>query len=593
MDLKKFFSELKRREVYKVAIAYGITAWVIAQISGLVSNSFEFPSWVMRMTITILVAGFPIALILSWIFEVSSKGIVKTAPLESDGSDEHKLMDTRLVIGILVLIGILMTGGWWTWQKFGFDKSPPIRNLVVLPFDNYTGSDEYDYFVAGMHSSLIQDIGKIGELKVKSKTTANSYKETDLSVPEIASELGIDAAVEGSITCMGEDSVCVQIRLIRAFPEEKQLWVQDYLVEKSQILNFYNKVTKTISKEINIVLTPQEESLLAEARTVDPEAYDAYLMGQFYWEKLDKESMEKALEYFELATEIDPEWADPYAGLANAWGVFSFFGYLPKSVTLPKKYKYMNKALELDPNSAQAHYVKAINAVWTEWDWEKGEKEFLRSIELNPNHALYRLYYAHLLMIQNRSDEAIQQANIGLELDPLKPLVLSLYGVVMKNEGDIESAILYFEKALSIDPNFGFAGGNLSDTNMRAAYKNRDYIKWIESWNKKVEKFGHWNEEGRAAVLKAFNEGGHIAAIEEMFKMNEKYGKKCWMSESLKAERYLKLEKYDEAMECLEKDYEMQNNAYIAIKPYYNQFKDYPRYIEILRKMKLPIGDKQ
>ena len=117
MDLKKFFSELKRREVYKVAIAYGITAWLIAQISGLVSTSFDFPSWVMRMIITILIVGFPIALILSWVFEFSSKGIRKTTPIASNATDENKTMETKLVIGILVLIGLLMVGGWWTWQK--------------------------------------------------------------------------------------------------------------------------------------------------------------------------------------------------------------------------------------------------------------------------------------------------------------------------------------------------------------------------------------------------------------------------------------------------------------------------------------------
>ncbi|MEN8125062.1 MAG: hypothetical protein ABFR32_08010 [Bacteroidota bacterium] len=594
MDLKKFFSELKRREVYKVAIAYGITAWLIAQIAGLVSMSFEFPSWVMKMIITILIIGFPIALILSWIFEFSSKGIKKTTLVASDSSDEKKPLETRLVIGILILIGILLIGGWWTWQEFGFDKDPPIRSLVVLPFDNHTGNDEYEYFVAGIHSSLIQDIGKISEVLVKSKTTANSFKETALSVPQIATELGIDAAVEGSITCMGEDSVCVQIRLIKAKGEEKQLWAQDYRVAKSQILNFYNNVTKKISKEINVVLTPQEEELLAVSRTVDKDAYDAYLKGQFYWGKLDKQSVENAMKYFELAIEIDPEWADPYAGLANAWGLLSFFGYLPKSVTLPKVYKYLNKALELDPNSAQAHYGNAIISVWTEWDWEKGEKEFLRSIEINPNHALCRLYYAHLLMILRRSDEALQQANIGLELDPLKPLVLGLYGVVMtESEGDNQTAIRYFEKALSIDSTFGFAKHNLFDTYMKDAYANGDYEKWIEYWEKKVRR---WNEEGKTAVLKAFDEKGHIAAIEEMFKMNEKYGNDCYMSGEIKAERYLKLGEYEKAMDYLEKDYEIRASImpYITTRTgYYVQLNDNPRFIELLQKMKLPLDDKQ
>ncbi len=305
--------------------------------------------------------------------------------------------------------------------------------------------------------------------------------------------------------------------------------------------------------------------------------------------------MKKALEYFELAIEIDPEWAAPYAGLANAWSLFgTLLRVLPKSITLPKTYKYLNKALELDPNSAQAHYVKALNAVWTEFDWEKGEKEFLRSLELNPNNALCHIYYAHLLMILRRSDEAVHQANLALELDPLRPLVLGLYGVVMRNEGDIQSATLHFEKALSIDPNFGFAKGGLVNFHMHAAYKNGDYEKWIELWEKKTKAYGHWNDEGRAAVIKAFHEKGHIAAIEEMFKMNEKYGTDCWMSGGIKAERYLKLGEYDKAMDCLEKDYEMRDMyiSYIATnKRLYDQLKDNPRYIALLKKMNLPLGN--
>ncbi|MCD6596998.1 MAG: hypothetical protein J7L04_04890 [Bacteroidales bacterium] len=302
--------------------------------------------------------------------------------------------------------------------------------------------------------------------------------------------------------------------------------------------------------------------------------------------------MKKALEYFELAIEIDPEWAAPYAGLANAWSLFgTLLRVLPKSITLPKTYKYLNKALELDPNSAQAHYVKALNAVWTEFDWEKGEKEFLRSLELNPNNALCHIYYAHLLMILRRPDEAIIQANLALELDPLKPIILTLYGGWLDDDNN-QSRILRLEKALSFDPNFRLANIQLINISMYAAYDNGDYEKWIESWGKKVQ--GHWDDEGRAAVLNAFYEKGHIAAIEEMFKMNEKYGNDCLMTASLKAERYIKLGKYDKAMDCLEKNYEMRDMSitYIATnKRIYDQLKDNPRYIELLRKMKLPLGD--
>ena len=470
-----------------------------------------------------------------------------------------------------------------------------IQSLVVLPFDNYTGDENSDYYVSGMHAALIGDIGKIGALRVPGKATSKSFADSEKSIPDIAAELRVDAVIEGTVSCIAGDSVCIQIQLVSAYPEEQQIWVQDYYEEKSKILNLYKQITKQISEEINIVLTPQVESFLAERKTVDPEAYDAFLKGQYNWEKLDQKSMQKALEYFELAIEKDPDWADPYAGLANSWAMFgTFFRALPKSETQPKFYKYLNKALELNPNSAHVQYVKAINAVWAEFDWEKGEAAFLKSLELNPNNALCRMYYAHLLMILSRSDEALIQANLALELDPLKPLILGLYGVVMRDAGDEQSATKHFEKALSINPNFNFASGNLADMKMKAAYQRADYEKWIEFWNEKTGKFGHWNDEGRTSVLNAFYEKGHIAAIEEMFKMNEKYGNKCYMSGGIKAERNLKLKKYDKVMDYLEEEYEKRDMsmAYIATKTYlYYQLKDNPRYIELLQKMKLPMID--
>ena len=595
--ISQFWNELKRRSVLRSLAIYAGSAFVILEAATIIFPRWGLPDWSIDLVLYLIILGAVITLVVAWIFDITPEGVQKTKPADEIGdsnkSKESNAWKVATYISLLVIVAFII------FNVVPFNKharAGTFESLVILPFYNFTGSDDFEYLVSGIHSSLITDMGQLDGLRVRGKTTANSFKDTDMSLTEIASELNVDAVVEGSISCVDEDSVCVQIQLISVLEEEQQLWVQDYRVAKSQFLSFYNNVTKQISEEINIVLTPREENFLAEARSVDPEAYDAYLMGQFYWEKLDKEFMEKALDYFELAIELEPDWADPYAGLANAWGMLGELFFFPKSVTLPKKYKYLNKALELDPNSAQAHYVKATNAVWTEWDWEKGEIAFLKSLELNPNNALCRLSYADLLMILRRSDEAVQQANLGLELDPLRPLVLILFGVVMSNEGNIQSAILHFEKALSIDPNSGFAKSALADFHMYAAYENGDYEKWIESWEKKVKGFGHWNDEGTATVIKVFHEKGHIAAIEEMFKMNEKYGNDCWMSGGIKAERYLKLREYDKAMDCLEKDYEMgdMSIAYIAtVENLYDQLKDNPRFIELLKKMNLPLPNSE
>ncbi|MFC2123477.1 adenylate/guanylate cyclase domain-containing protein [Bacteroidota bacterium] len=484
----------------------------------------------------------------------------------------------------IVLLLLLLSIGWWIRKEYFIDQST-MSSLLVLPPDNYTSSDTLDYFIAGMHNSLIGAIGKIKSLRVPSKTTANAYKDVEKSIPEIASEVNVRYIIELSILCLG-DSICLQVKLVSAHPEEKQLWVHDYKVEASQILNLYNNIAREIFDEINITLTPLEKTLLAETRSIDPKAYAAYLKGQYYWEQLHPDSLLKGMDYFHIAIEKEPEWAPPYAGLGSTWFLRGFLEYIPWIKALPKLYQYLHKALELDPEDAYSHYVVAMTAVWAEWEWEKAEKEFLKALELNPNDALCRMYYAHLLMILRRIEEAVDQANIALELDPMEPIILFLNGIVMRGAGDYQSAITRFEKALSINPNFGPAKGNLFDT----YYDNGDYEKWIEYWNKKVH--GLWNDEGRAAVLYAFHEKGHIAAIEEMFKMNEKYGNDCFMADEIKAERYLKLNNYEKVLDHYEKLYEISYSSmpYLTTNLYkHDQLKEYPRYIELLKKMNLPV----
>ncbi len=470
-----------------------------------------------------------------------------------------------------------------------------IRSIAVMPFSNYTGDEGKAYMASGLQDALISELGQLGTLRVISKTSTHQYANMEKTINEISQELNVDGVLETSLISLGE-IIRMQLKLYCAHPVEQMVWSKEYDSDMSDILNLYNRVISNIADEIQLSLTPELELELGLGRQrIDPEAYDAYLEGQYYWEKLDQESMQKALEYFQQATEIEPEWADPYAGLANAWSMFgTIFRTLPKSVTLPKTYEYLNKALDLDQNSAQAHYVKALTAVWAEFDWEQGEKEFLKSLELNPNDALCRIYYSHLLSILRRYDEAETQANLALQLDPFKPLVLYLHGMIMSFNGDYKTANQDWEKAISIDPNFSMPAGSIIVYHMNNAFESGNYEKWIELWADKVGPNGHWKEEGIEAVLNAFHEGGHIASIKEMFRMNAKYGNECFMTSGLKAKRYIVLQEYDKAIDCLEKDFEIRDMAitYITTNAFVdNQLKDKPRYIELLKKLNLPLND--
>ena len=229
---------------------------------------------------------------------------------------------------------------------------------------------------------------------------------------------------------------------------------------------------------MKIKLTADEELALAESRVIDTAAYEAYINGLLYLDAFDRKAIQKASEYFNLATRLDPDWADPYARLAEVEAYRYQMRVITRSDAMPKMYENLNRALELDPNSAIAHHAKAIIAVWTEWNWKKGEEAFKKSLELNPSNAMGHVFYGHLLNILNRRDEALVQADLALKLDPYYPRVRILCAYTAGN--DPHSVIPYLEKILSIEPTHQLTKIKLAD-----AYKRiGDYEKWFEYWKK-------------------------------------------------------------------------------------------------------------
>jgi TolB-like protein len=465
-----------------------------------------------------------------------------------------------------------------------------IESLAILPFDNFTGDDQLNWVAAGMHSSLIGDMGKVSGLRVLGKTTSNAYKETNLTAADIAKKHNVDALVEPTLTCYG-DIVCIQVRAIKTFPEEKQLWVKDYMVDKSQILNLWNRITREISDELKVNLTQQEETLFAESRIVDPEAYDAYLKGIYYLDQISPQSLPAAIESFKKAIEIEPEWAAPYGGLSTVGSALKQMGYGSYSENIHMIYENLTRALELDPNSIESLSRKAQTAAWTEFDWEKAEREYLKALEVNPSHVRSHSLYAHVLTILRRTDEALYHAKISVELDPENPFTLGLYVMVLVYNGKCQEALYYLEKGLSIDPDHYFLDGRL----MEIYECLGDYEKAFESW--KEGKYPLWEEYGVAELFeKVFQERGWIAVMEEAIRVNEEvWGKDGHLIPIIQASKYFTVGKYDKVMDYYEMVYENNNHdpnlPYISAKSTYDKMKGNQRYLALLKKMNLPVSE--
>jgi TolB-like protein len=460
-----------------------------------------------------------------------------------------------------------------------------IQSLVILPFDNFTGDEKLDYFVSGMHSSLIADIGKIGSLRVISTTTSDVYKNAHKSLPEIASELDVDAVVEAQVMCLG-DSICLQVRVVRAGRKEKQLWVGDYKEDRRKILNLYNRITKQIADEVMIKLSPEEERLLSKSRTVDRQVYDAYLNSKFYWDDFSRESLNKALKFLNNAIEKDPGWAPLYDGLANVWMGIQQAGFESPSVTSQKVYENLKKALELDPDLSDSHFISGMMAYLIEWNWEKGEKELLKALAINPNDVFSRIDYAQLLSILQKPDEALKQGQLAIKLDPSNLLIQSLYSALLTSLGDCKGGLTYAEKAVAADPK-NYLGNSVLES---AAFQCKDYETTLKAGKYCLPI--NIEENAFKEIERIYHDQGFAAAYKEITSQMESFASNNPVSPMDMAVRYIFADLPDKAMDWLEKGYEIHdpNMPYITTHCYnLDPLFSNPRFLAIVKKMNLPL----
>jgi len=335
-----------------------------------------------------------------------------------------------------------------------------ICSLAVLPLVNLGGSDD-DYFADGMTEALIANLAQIGALRVISRTSVMRYKGTDKSAPQIARELEVDGLVEGS-TLRAGNRVRITAELIHA-PTDTHLWAKIYERDFNNVLKLQRKVAQAIADEIQIRLTPKERQRLTGGRPINPEAYEAYLKGRYYWNKRTGPDIRRAIQYFEQAVAIDPNYAAAYAGLSDAYHVlWVYTGVAPTEVYLKAKTSAL-KALEIDSSLAEARTSLAAIKADDDWDFAGAESEFRRAIVLNPNYPTAHQWFAQYLAYVGRFDEAIAEAQKAQKLDPLSPIIHTVSGDTYLRARQYDRAIVELQKAIEIDPNFSLAHSKLRD----------------------------------------------------------------------------------------------------------------------------------
>ncbi len=355
-----------------------------------------------------------------------------------------------LVALLAALLG-LNVGGWRDWLLTRVNP-PHIESLVVLPLENVSGDPAQDYLADGMTDALITDLAQIKKLRVISRTSAKRYKGTNKSLPEIAQELSVDGVVEGTVMRSG-NRVRISAQLIHA-PTDRHLWAASYERDLGDILLMQADVARAIATEIRVELTPQEQTRLANAPPVNPEAYEAYLQGRYYMTKRTPGGYTKAIEYFQQAIRKDPGYAAAYAALADSYSLqgASLAATEPPKEAAEKAKAAARKALELDDTSAEAHAALGRILHFHDWDWGGAEKEFQRALELNPGYSVAYHWYSLFLHDLGRMDEAQAMIRRARQLDPVNPNIRRVDGMYLGETGQYDRAIEELQAAIELDP---------------------------------------------------------------------------------------------------------------------------------------------
>jgi TolB-like protein len=519
-------------------------------------------------------------------------GILKVKKGNRSNIAARKNKWKRVIVPVAILTVILLivflTAPQLLKQRVSLSARPMNKSIAVLPFENLSGDTEQEYFTEGMMDEILDRLFKIGDLKVISRTSSMHYKNTDLSLKEIARELGVSAILEGSVRKAG-NMVRITVQLIDA-GTDTHLWSEVYdgdLSDLSRIFIIQSEVAQSVARELKAVISPQEIKLIEKIPDIDIAVYDEYLKARSYWTDFTRESLFKAIEYLNSAIKKNPDWAPLYAGLAEVWIWIQQAGWEQPSIAGPIIMENLNKATELDPDLAEVHYQSAVIAQLVEWDWGKSEKEFLKSLAINPNNPLARLMYAQLLLILNRDDESLAQRELALSLDPLNLVTRILYIGTLVQAGDFKASIPLMEEALAANPE----DINLNGMLELAAYMSKDNERAVKALKYSLP-FPF--EKGRyLEIERIYKESGIVPAYSELIKYMEQYGENNYIGFFDMTFRYIIANQPGRAMDWVEKGFKSHDPLMVYItrsghvlEPLFGN----PRFIDICKKMNLTLS---
>jgi TolB-like protein/DNA-binding winged helix-turn-helix (wHTH) protein/Flp pilus assembly protein TadD len=481
--------------------------------------------------------------------------------------------------GLALLVAILLA-----WEFEMSRNSPPrIRSLAVLPLENLSSDTSQDYFADGMTDELITDLGQISALRVISRTSVMTYKGVRKPLAEIARELDVQAVVEGSVLRSG-DHVRITTQLIRV-PADERIWGRSYEGELRDTLTLQSEVAQAIAEQINATLSRGEQAALEKSKAVNPQAYEAYLKGRYFWNKRTGDGLKKAIDFFSQAIEQDPTYAEAYSGLADSYALAGdwAYGVLPPQTAFPQARAAATKALALNDSLGEAHTSLAFVLDLYAWDWAAAEKQYKRALELSPNYATNHQWYAYHLLEMGRNSEGIFELRKAESLDPLSLIISADVADALCIAHLYDESVRQSKKTLEMDPDFAVAHYELGQ-----AFQQK-----------------HMHAEALAEFQRAIALSGHSGAFDSnlayAYAVSGRTEAALKIAEDLQARDdqnpsddanialiYVGLGDQDQAMIWLNKAYDARFNPSILLRPAFDPLRSDARFKDLWRRIGLP-----
>ena len=490
----------------------------------------------------------------------------------------HKL--ATAIIGVL-LVGVISTVGYFAFVSRG-GSTKQISSIAVMPFVNESGNADVEYLSDGMTETLITSLSQLPNLAVKSRSTVFYYKGKQTSPKKIGEELNVQAVLLGRVVQRGED-LKLNLELVNTQTQDV-IWSEQYDRKQSNLVSLQSEIAKDVSNKLKIKLSGADEARVTKTSTANPEAYQAYLKGRYYWNRRTVENLKKAIEQFKAATDRDPNYALAYGGLADCYAVLPEYAGTPTGETLPQAKAYAERAIALDDRLAEPHATLAIINKFS-WKWKESELEFKRAIELNPNYATSYHWYSILLRTLGRFDETALMIKRAQELDPLSSIISVNVSDSYQMQNDHNASIETALKIIELDSTFSAAYENLGASYLKLG-RNAEGIANLE---KAVELSKRAGVRLRGLGYGYAVTGKRTDAIAIAKELEEKYERKESSGQYVAAV-YAGLGDKDKAFEWLEKDFQTRHGSLGDIKwrIHFESLRDDPRYKDLLKRMNLP-----